>query len=101
MLSHMVFFTLKDPSDEATQKLVDGCQKYLKAHDGIAFFAAGKRGEEFERPVNDQEFHVALHVVFNDKEAHDVYQVSDNHNAFIAENKDNWEAVRVFDAYVS
>lgn len=100
MLSHTVFFTLKDASAEATEKLVTDCQKYLKAHDGIVFFAAGTRGEEFDRPVNDSEFHVALHVVFDNKESHDVYQVSDNHNAFIDANKDNWGSVRVFDAYV-
>ena len=100
MLSHMVYFTLKDSSEAACRKLVDACQKYLKSGDGVLFFAAGTRAEEFQRDVNVQDFHVALHVVFDTKESHDVYQVSPDHLAFIAEGKDNWEQVRVLDAYV-
>ena len=100
MLSHMVYFTLKDHSEAACKKLVDACQKYLKAHDGVTFFAAGTRAPEFQREVNDQEFHVALHVVFDTKESHDVYQVAESHLQFIEEGKDNWQQVRVFDAYV-
>lgn len=100
MLSHIVYFTLKDASEDACQKLVDACHKYLKNHAGVAFFAAGTRAVEFQRPVNDQTFHVALNVVFDSKEAHDVYQTSETHLAFIEEGKDNWQQVRVFDAYV-
>ncbi|HIK90986.1 MAG TPA: Dabb family protein [Planctomycetes bacterium] len=100
MLSHMVYFTLKDSSEEACQKLVGACQKFLKPHDGIQFFAAGRLDPEFERPVNVQDFHVALHVVFDTKESHDVYQVSEKHLAFIEQGKDNWDQVRVLDAYV-
>ncbi|MCP4788196.1 MAG: Dabb family protein [Fuerstiella sp.] len=100
MLSHMVYFTLKDSSTEACQKLVAACQKFLKLHDGIQFFAAGRLAPEFERPVNVQDFHVALHVVFDTKDSHDVYQVSEKHLAFIEQGKGNWDQVRVFDAYV-
>lgn len=100
MLSHMVYFTLKDSSAEACQKLVDACHRYLTQHDGIKFFAAGTRETDYQRPVN-QIFDVALHVVFEDRAAHDVYQTSDNHMAFIEEGKDNWEKVCVFDANVS
>ncbi|MCA9050043.1 MAG: Dabb family protein, partial [Planctomycetaceae bacterium] len=55
---------------------------------------------EFERPVNDREFHVALHVVFDTKESHDVYQTSESHLKFIELGKPNWKQVRVFDAWV-
>ena len=101
MLSHTVFFTLKDSSPDACQTLVAACHKYLTQHDGIRLLTAGTRTPDLDRPVNDSEFHVALNVVFESREAQDVYQVSDNHNAFIAEQKDNWEKVRVFDADVS
>lgn len=101
MLSHTVFFTLKDSSSEACDQLVAACHKYLKQHDGIRLLSAGPRTPDLQRPVNDQEFHVALVVVFESREAHDVYQVSENHEAFIAEQKHNWETVRVFDADVS
>lgn len=101
MLSHTVFFTLKDSSDTACQKLVDACHKYLSKHDGTTFFAAGRLAPEYDRPVNDHAFHVALNVVFDTKEAHDAYQVAESHLAFIEENKGNWEQVRVFDAVVA
>lgn len=101
MLSHQVYFTLKDSSDAARQALINSCRKYLPHHDGITFFAAGTHTPDLDRPVNDSEFHVTINVVFESREAHDVYQTSENHLAFIAENKDGWEQVRVFDADVS
>ena len=96
----MVYFTLKDSSDAAQKTLVDACQKYLKEHDGVKFFAAGKLADEFQRPVNVRDFHVALHVVFDTKESHDAYQIAADHLQFIEEGKENWEQIRVFDAYV-
>lgn len=99
-LSHSVFFTLKHASDETRKALVDSCHKRLAKHEGVVFFAAGTRGTEFDRPVNDDEFDVALHVVFESGEAHDVYQTAPQHLAFIEENKANWKTVRVFDAWV-
>ena len=100
MLAHNVYFTLSDNSAAAKEKLVAACKKYLTGHPGTAFFAAGTRVEELDRPVNDRDFDVALVVVFDSKAAHDKYQKADRHLAFIAENKANWAEVRVFDAYV-
>jgi hypothetical protein len=96
----MVFFTLKDSSTAARQQLVESCRKYLSGHDGTLYFSAGVRVEELQREVNDREFDVALHVVFRDKAAHDAYQVHPRHLQFIAENRDGWSRVRVFDSYV-
>ena len=100
MLSHMVYFTLKDSSADACRRLIDDCHRFLKPHTGIRFYAAGTLAEQYQRPVNDQAFQVALHVIFDSTEAHDQYQVSESHQAFIAANRDNWEQVRVFDANV-
>lgn len=100
MLSHNVFFTLKDASDAAADQLVAACRKYLKDHPGVLFFAAGRLAPEFQRPVNDREFQVALHAVFTDKAAHDAYQQAPAHVTFIEENRANWAQVRVFDSYV-
>lgn len=101
MLSHDVYFTLNDASDEAVDGLVAACQKYLKDHPGVVFFGAGKLAKELQRPVNDLAFDVALHVVFEDKAAHDAYQTAEAHLQFIEEQKGNWKQVRVFDSYVS
>jgi hypothetical protein len=101
LLSHDVYFTLKDNSAAARQKLVDACKKYLTGHPGTVSFSAGTRVGELTRDVNDQDFDVALHLVFKDKAAHDAYQDAPRHKQFIEENKDNWKKVRVFDSYVS
>ncbi len=101
MLVHNVYFTLEDASLSKIEALVAACQQYLKVHPGVVFFAAGTVANEFARPVNDRMFHVALHVVFQDKAAHDLYQVAPDHLKFIEENKPNWRNVRVFDSYAS
>jgi hypothetical protein len=101
MLSHNVFFTLKDASEERCQKLVDACHHFLAPHDGIVFYAAGTLTADLTREVNDTAFHVTLNVVFIDRAAHDAYQVSPKHLEFIASNKDDWSQVRVFDSDVA
>jgi hypothetical protein len=100
VLAHDVYFTLKHDSDEAKEKLLAGCKKYLATHPGVVWFAAGIRVTDHQREVNDRDFDVALHMVFKDKESHDKYQNADNHHKFIEEFQENWKAVRVFDSFV-
>jgi hypothetical protein len=97
-LAHVVFFTLKDRSEAARDALVAACHKYLTDHPGTVHFSAGARAEQYVRPVNDQEFDVALVVVFDSAAAQDAYQVEPRHKQFIAEQSANWAKVRVFDA---
>src|SRR5437588_6787826 len=66
LLSHDVYFSLKDNSPAAKKKLVDSCKKYLSGHEGEVFFAAGTLAESLKREVNDLGFDVALHIVFKD-----------------------------------
>jgi hypothetical protein len=101
MFGHCVYFTLKDNSESAVNKLIDDCHKYLAPIPGIVFYAAGTLAGEMQRPVNDRQFDVALHVVFTDKAAGDAYQVHDNHTVFVQMHSGNWEKVRVFDAHVT
>jgi hypothetical protein len=100
MLAHNVFFTLHDASDAAQAKLVQACKTYLSNHPGTVFFACGGRALELQRPVNDRDFDVGLHIVFRTKADQDAYQLAPLHDQFIAENKDNWKTVRVFDSLV-
>ena len=97
-LAHHVFFTLKDSSDAAAKTLIDAARKYLDGHDGCASFGVGRRVADLTREVNDQAFHVSLHVVFESREAHDVYQTHARHLEFIEEQKHNWAQARVFDS---
>ena len=100
LLGHMVYFTLKDRSEAAITKLVSDCKTYLSGHPGTKFFAAGTLVPDLTRPVNQTDFDVALHVVFESRAAHDAYQTHPRHLEFISTNKPNWDKVRVFDAYV-
>lgn len=100
MLGHMVYFTLKDRSQAAVEKLIADCRRYLTDHPGTVFFAVGTLVADLRRPVNQTDFDVALQVVFQDRQAHDAYQVHPRHVQFIEANKPNWELVRVFDADV-
>ena len=97
-MGHFVFFTLKDHSAEACEALVAACRKYLSDHPGTVHFSVGTRAESYQRPVNDQEFDVALALVFATEADHDRYQTSELHKQFIAEQSDGWAKVRVFDA---
>lgn len=95
---HSVYLKLKDNSAAAQKKLVDACRKYLTKHPGEVAYAAGPRAAEFSRDVNDKGFDLGLVIVFQDKAAHDKYQVSERHQQFIKENRDSLQGVRVFDA---
>jgi hypothetical protein len=55
---------------------------------------------ELDRPVNDRDFDVALHMVFDGKASHDKYQEAPRHKQFIEEQQKNWKKVRVFDSWV-
>ncbi len=97
-IGHMVFFQLKDNTKENRAKLVAACEKYLKDHDGVIYFSAGARADEFDREVNAKDWDVALHLVFKDKKAHDKYQDHKLHLQFIDENKATWKSVKVYDS---
>ena len=98
LLTHSVFFDLKDNDDVSVQALVDGAYKYLEPHEGIVYFSAGARHSEYQRDVNDLDFDVALTIVFESTAAQEAYQVTEPHQQFIEELERNWERVRVFDS---
>ena len=100
MLAHDVYFSLKDNSPQAKEKLIVACKKYLTDHPGTVWFAVGPLADEMKREVNDRDFDVALHLVFKSKADHDEYSKAERHMRFIEENKENWKKVRVFDSYL-
>jgi hypothetical protein len=99
-VAHNVFFKQTDNSPAKVAELVEACHKYLNVQPGIVFFAAGPVCADLDRPVNDRDWDVGLHLVFDSKASHDAYQDDPTHNKFIAEQKGNWAKVRVFDSYV-
>ena len=99
-LAHDVYFSLTDNSDAAKEKLLAACKKYLAGHPGAESFTVGVLAKDLNRPVNDRDFDVSIHLVFTGKAAHDEYIKSETHVKFIEETKANWKKVRVFDSYL-
>ena len=101
MIIHNVFWTLKDNSPAARQALIDGCWKYLSVHPGILHFWAGELAADHVRPVNDRDWDVGLHVVYQDKAAHDHYHRAPAARPVRRRVPANWKTSRVFDSVAS
>lgn len=99
-LAHNVYFKLKDNSTANVAALVAACKQYLNVQPGIVFFAAGPLCAELARDVNDRNWDVGLHLVFDTKASHDNYQDNPMHVKFIEAHKPTWAGVRVFDSLV-
>ena len=65
LLSHSVYFALKEPTPEARQKLVDSCKQRLSQHPGVVYFAAGTLCDEVKGGLNVRDFDVVLLMVFS------------------------------------
>ena len=100
MLAHCVYFSLQDNSQEAIARLIEACKRHLREHTGVVHFSVGTLNRELDRPVNERDFDVALHLFFATHRWHDAYQVSAAHQQFVRENESNWKRVRVFDSDV-
>jgi hypothetical protein len=96
--AHMVFFKLTDPSAKSRTHFAGLCHKYLAKIEGITYFSVGVLADDLSRDVNDKDFDIALHVVFKDRAAHDVYATHPQHLKLIELGKPLWTKVRVFDS---
>jgi hypothetical protein len=97
-LAHIVFFTLAESNDANRAALVEACKKYLAGHEGVVYFGVGVNAPEYDRAVNDRDYDVALHLVFETARHQDVYQTHPQHLQFVEECKGLWKQVRVFDS---
>lgn len=97
-LAHIVFFTLAESNEANRTKLVEACKKHLADHEGVAYFGVGVNAPEYDRPVNDRAYDVALHLVFETARHQDAYQTHPRHLEFVEECKSLWKQVRVFDS---
>lgn len=97
MLSHAVYFSLRDRSPASVAALIAACETHLTGHPGTVSMSVGTVAD-YDRQVNDRDFDVALAIVFESRAAHDAYQAAERHKQFIAEQATTWAKVRVFDA---
>ncbi|KXF79423.1 hypothetical protein ATN84_06910 [Paramesorhizobium deserti] len=104
-IHHSIYITLKDKSAAAVAKQLELGRKYLTNHPGeLSFFATVlahslTRHKQVAYLHNEDNFDVAFHMVWADRQAHDEYQMSDAHvNYFIPQSNPNWVKIRVFDS---
>jgi hypothetical protein len=98
--SHFVLFDLAAEDRAAHEAFTKTLDTYLKGHPGEVSYATGLRAADMSREVNLQDYDVTLHIVFETKAAHDVYQTAERHLRFIDLHKTEWTSVRVVDTYV-
>jgi hypothetical protein len=97
MFVHTVFFWMKPGVSVADrQQTINDCREYLGKVPGVRQLWSG-RPAQTPRDVVDNSYHAGLTVVFDDKVAHDAYQVAPLHHDFIKRNKENWQRVQVYD----
>jgi Stress responsive A/B Barrel Domain len=97
MFSHVVIFWTDHEQPHTADELLAGIKKYLEPIPGVAHFSVGKMVPS-PREVVDQSYHVALNIVFANKQAHDDYQAHPMHQEFVhAVLKRLCKKVRVYD----
>lgn len=97
MFIHTVYFWMKSGSpDAARQQLVADAKELLGKIPTVRHLWAG-RPAMTPREVVDNSYDVGLTVVLDDSPGHDVYQVHELHQQFIARNKAHWDRVQIYD----
>ena len=98
MLVHTVLFWLKKElaADQVAQ-FREGLAKLQGIHNAEAVYI-GTPAETPERPVIDSSYDYCLTVILKDIPSHDAYQAAPLHQEFIANFKDSWDTVKIYDA---
>ncbi len=95
---HAVYFWLNENSaDGGAQQTIDACRQNLSDIPGILKMTLGAPGGTSGGPV-DNTYAVALLIEFEDKAAHDAYDVHPGHQRMISECGHLWSRVQVYDS---
>ena len=98
MLVHLVLFWLKpEVSDEDRAAFRAGLES-LEAIRAAEAIHVGTPAATPARPAVDGSYDFALTVLLRDMAAHDAYQESPEHQAFLAAHHTKWTRVRIYDA---
>ena len=98
MLIHTVLFWLKKELDaDQVAQFRQGLAK-LQVIDSAEAVYIGTPSATPERPVIDSSYDYCLTVILKDIPSHDAYQADSLHQEFLAECKDFWETVKIYDA---
>ena len=97
MVTHIVYFWLKENLDaDSKNQFVEGVKSLLSI-ESLAHGYVGVPASTEKRPIIDSSYDYALITIFEDIEAHDVYQVHPTHDAF-RELAHLWDRVQIYDS---
>ncbi len=95
---HAVYFWLnEDSAADAAQKTINACRANLTGIPGIVRMTLCVPAGTSGGPV-DNSYAVALLIEFEDKAAHDAYDIHPGHQRMISECGHLWSRVQVYDA---
>jgi hypothetical protein len=97
MFVHAVYFWLRPDLTSAEQDRFTAGVESLRAINGVRQGYIGVPAPT-DRPVIERGYSRALVLVFDDKAAHDAYQVHPVHDKFRAECGGFWTRVRIYDS---
>jgi hypothetical protein len=97
MFVHAVYFWLRSDLTSAEQDRFAAGVESLRAINGVRQGYIGVPAPT-DRPVIERGYSRALVLVFDDKAAHDSYQVHPVHDKFRAECGGFWTTVRIYDS---
>ncbi len=98
MLVHSVFFWLKPDLTAEQRADFDRGVATLANIAAVEKVYIGKPARTEKRPVIDDSYSCALTVLLKDVAAHDAYQVDPIHLKFVADCKEYWTRVQIYDA---
>lgn len=81
----MFYFELADSHDETVKRFSHLCVKYLSGYKGQTHFSIGQRALQETRPVNATNYDIAVHMIFENYAAYEVYKSHKRHQQFITE----------------
>lgn len=105
MLMHSTYFNLgPNNTVDIAEAYMSEALEYLSTSKGMISFWIGQRAVDMKRPENDLDFDIAMHQIFSDEAAFNLYNANDtSHNQFVAD-VDRWvpsTTRRVMDTYLT
>ena len=98
MLTHHVFFWLKNPGSSADlAKLIEGL-KTLQKIESVRQLHIGVPADTEKRPVVDNSFSASELMFFDDVAGQNIYQEHPIHKKFVENYSSLWEKVIVYDS---
>ena len=94
---HNVYFWLTDEAKASKRDEFETALKELIKIAEIGDAHVGTPGKTEARPVTDHSFDYNLTLTFANQADHDAYQVHPDHDTFVAQCKDFWAKVVVYD----